>query len=127
MVQERLIRSRVLKYAQVSFVARSCWQAESDTLSLTLLQDHTTSELKDLAKNAGAASGKPAMSYDGTADFWVRRYEDFENAFLDTEYLDKIKADEMNFIDVESAVVTVGVEYAVIDDGQIAETHLRSF
>lgn len=98
-------------------------------MSLTLIQYHTTSELKDLAKNAGAgaASGKPAMSYDGTADFWVRKYEDFENAFLDAEYLEKIKADEMIFIDVKSAVVTVGVEYLVIDDGKVVENHLRSF
>lgn len=57
----------------------------------------------------------------------MRNYKDFENAFLDTEYLEMVKMDEMNFIEVKLAVVTVGMGYLVIDDGKVIETHLRSF
>jgi len=32
------------------------------------------------------AVGRPLLEYDGMGDFWVRKYEDFEAAFLDPEY-----------------------------------------
>ena len=73
------------------------------------------------------AVGRPVMDYDGAGDFWVRDYKDFEAAFLDPEYQEKIRPDELKFIDMDSIVVTVGVEYIVVDDGKALEEHQRSF
>lgn len=67
------------------------------------------------------------MAYDGMGDFYVRKYEDFENAFLDPEYMEKIRPDELRLIDMDSIGVTVGVEYVVIDDGRVVEKHERNF
>jgi len=67
------------------------------------------------------------MAYDGMGDFWVKDYQDFENAFLDQEYLDKIRPDELKLIDMDSIAVTIGVEYCVIDGGKLVEKHEREF
>jgi hypothetical protein len=53
-------------------------------------------------------------------EFWVRKYEDFEAAFLDPEYQEKIRPDELKLIDMDSVVMTVGVEFVGIEDGKIA-------
>lgn len=73
------------------------------------------------------AVGRPILDYDGSADFYVRKYEDFEAAFLDPEYKERIRPDEEKLIDMDAIAVTVGVEYVAIDDGKIMEHHLREF
>lgn len=73
------------------------------------------------------AVGRPTLQYDGAGDFWVRKYEDFEAAFLDEEYQEKIRPDELKLIDMDSIAVTVGVEHVVIDDGKLVEKHEREF
>jgi hypothetical protein len=72
------------------------------------------------------AVGRPTLQYDGMGDFWVRKYEDFEAAFLDPEYRAKIRPDELNLIDMDSITVTVGVELVVLDDGKVVEKHERT-
>lgn len=67
------------------------------------------------------------LEYDGFGDFYVRKYEDFENAFLDPEYMEKIRPDELRLIDMERIGVTVGVEYVVINEGKLVEKHGREF
>lgn len=71
------------------------------------------------------AVGRPALQYDGMGDFWVRKYEDFEAAFLDPEYQEKIRPDELRFIDADNIALTVGVERVVLDDGKEVTTHAR--
>ena len=60
-------------------------------------------------------------------DFWARKYEDFENAFLDPEYQEKIRPDVLKLIDMDSIAVTVGVEYVAIGNGKVVQEHSRSF
>ncbi|KAF2134935.1 hypothetical protein P153DRAFT_278435 [Dothidotthia symphoricarpi CBS 119687] len=78
------------------------------------VQYHTTSAHKALLS-------QPTLSYDGMADFWVRRYEDFEEAYRDPFYLDVVKKDEEYLFDVESLVVTAGVEVCVIEQGKAVQ------
>ncbi|KAB5513243.1 EthD domain-containing protein [Coniochaeta sp. 2T2.1] len=94
---------------------------------LRYVQYHTTSEHRNLAKKMSEAVGRPMLEYDGMGDFWVRKYEDFEAAFLDPEYQEKIRPDELKLIDMDSIAVTVGVEYVAIDDGKVVEHHQREF
>ncbi|KAG9231276.1 EthD domain-containing protein [Amylocarpus encephaloides] len=94
---------------------------------LRYVQYHTTSEHKNLAKKMSGATGRPILNYDGMGDFWVKKFEDFEAAFLDPEYQEKIRPDELKLIDMDSVAVTVGVEYVTIDDGKINKEHLRIF
>ncbi|KAF3011141.1 hypothetical protein E8E13_011455 [Curvularia kusanoi] len=61
------------------------------------------------------------LSYDGSADFYVRRYEDFEDAYEDPYYKDVIKPDEEYLFDVDNMRVMVGTETCVIEDGRIVE------
>ena len=89
------------------------------------VQYHTTSEHKALAKKMSDAVGRPLLEYDGMGDFWVHKYEDFEAAFLDAEYQEKIRPDALKLIDMDSIAVTVGVEYVVIDDGKVVDKHQR--
>ena len=72
------------------------------------------------------AVGRPTLQYDGCGDFYVHKYEDFEAAFLDEEYQEKIRPDELKLIDMDSIAVTVGVEYVVIDDGKLVTAHERT-
>lgn len=72
------------------------------------------------------AVGRPTLQYDGMGDFYVRKYEDFEAAFLDPEYQEKIRPDELKLIDVENIAVTVGVERVVLDEGKEVPTHART-
>ncbi|KAF7551828.1 hypothetical protein G7Z17_g4761 [Cylindrodendrum hubeiense] len=91
------------------------------------VQYHTTSEHRNLAKKMSEAVGRPLLQYDGMGDFWVRKYEDFEAAFLDLEYQEKIRPDELKLIDMDSIAVTVGVDYVAIDGGEVVEEHQREF
>ena len=92
-----------------------------------LLQYHTTSEYRSLGKKMSDATGRPMLEYDGMGDFWVRKYEDFEAAFLDPFYQKTIQPDELKLIDPDATVVTIGVEYIVIEEGAKVETHTRDF
>jgi hypothetical protein len=71
------------------------------------------------------AVGRPMLEYDGMGDFYVRKYEDFENAFLDPEYNEKIRPDELKLIDMDSIAVTIGVENVAIDNGKLRTDHNR--
>jgi len=80
-----------------------------------------------LGKKMSEAVGRPMLDYDGMGDFYVHRYQDFENAFLDPEYLEKIRPDELKLVDMDSIRVTIGVEYVVIDQGKLVDEHERHF
>lgn len=73
------------------------------------------------------ATGRVPLAYDGIGDFWVRKYENFEAAFLDPYYQKAIQPDEKNLIDMNTIAVTMGVEYIVLEDGKIIDTHSRNF
>jgi len=90
-------------------------------------QYHTTSEFKSLGAKMSAANNRPMMDYDGMGDFYVRSYEDFEKAFEDPEYMEKIRPDELKLIDMDSIGVTIGAEYVMIDDSKLVEVHERDF
>ncbi|KAH8173539.1 ethD domain-containing protein [Sarocladium implicatum] len=94
---------------------------------LKYVQYHTTTEHKNLAKKMSDAVGRPVLDWDGMADFYVRRYEDFEAAFLDAEYLERIRPDEVKLMNMESIRLTVGVEFVCIDDGELVKEHERTF
>ena len=55
------------------------------------------------------------------------RYEDFEKALADPEYLEKIRPDEENFVDHESITVTVGTEVVVIEEEKAVDGHKKIF
>jgi len=67
------------------------------------------------------------LDCDGMGDFYVHDYTDFENAFLDPEYLEKIRPDELKLVDMDSLRVAIVVEYVVIDQGKQVKTHERDF
>jgi hypothetical protein len=52
------------------------------------------------------------------ADFHVRSYEEFQAAYQDPFYLDVVKKDEQYLFDIDSMLVTIGVEIDVIDNGK---------
>jgi hypothetical protein len=62
------------------------------------------------------------MSYDGMADFYVKKYEDFEKAYEDQYYKDVVKPDEEYLFDVKNMRVMVGTETCVIEDGKIVRS-----
>lgn len=55
------------------------------------------------------------------ADFYVRKYEDFEKAYDDPYYKDVVKSDEEYLFDVKNMRVMVGTETCVIEEGKIVE------
>jgi hypothetical protein len=118
-----LLRCGILRYVQVCHATKLFFRSNTHKPN----QYHTTSEHKVLAKKMSEAVGRPLLEYDGMGDFWVRKYEDFESAFLDEEYQEKIRPDELKLIDMDSIAVTVGVEYVAIDDGKVVESHQRNF
>lgn len=73
------------------------------------------------------AAHRSPLAYDGMGDFWVRKYEDFEAAFLDPYYQAVIQPDEKNLICMDTISVTIGVEFIVLEDGTIVESHTRDF
>ncbi|KAF2743270.1 hypothetical protein M011DRAFT_471436 [Sporormia fimetaria CBS 119925] len=89
------------------------------------VQYHTASKHKDLGSKMFAATGRSPLHYDGMADFWVRKYEDFEAAFLDPYYQQVTQPDERGLFDMDTLAVTIGVEYIVLEDGEKVEKHSR--
>jgi hypothetical protein len=73
------------------------------------------------------ATGRSPLSYDGMADFYVKKYEDFEAAFLDPYYLEIIQPDEKILIDMDTIAVTIGVDYIVIADNKTVTEHESEF
>lgn len=61
------------------------------------------------------------------ADFYVKSYGDFEAAYKDPFYIDVVKKDEQYLFDVETMLVTVGVEVGIIEDGKKVEDHAVKF
>lgn len=59
------------------------------------------------------------------ADFYVKRYEDFEKAYDDPHYKEKVKPDEEYLFDVQNMRVMVGTETCVIEDGKIVQDCAR--
>jgi hypothetical protein len=47
--------------------------------------------------------------------------EDFEKAYEDQYYVEVVKKDEEYLFDVESVVVTGGVERVIIQDGEVLD------
>jgi hypothetical protein len=119
---EWLKRCGIVKYVQVCLFNRRYRDPTDDDC-----QYHTSTAHRDLAKKMSDAVGRPVLDWDGIADFYVRKYEDFEAAFLDSEYLERIRPDEVKLINMESIRLTVGVDYVCIDEGEIVEKHERNF
>lgn len=61
----------------------------------------------------------PTLAYDGMADFWVRKYEDFENMYRDPFYLETVKKDEEYLFDMDSLRATAGTEVVVLDNKEV--------
>lgn len=76
------------------------------------MQYHTTTTHKNL-------TAQNTLSYDGMADFYVKRYEDFEKAYEDPYYKDVVKPDEEYLFDVQNMRVMVGTETCVIENGKV--------
>lgn len=55
------------------------------------------------------------------------RYEDFEAAFADPEYLEKIRPDELNFVDPESLSFSVGIDLVGIENGKVVDGQKKVF
>jgi hypothetical protein len=77
-------------------------------------QYHTTQGYKCLTT-------QKTYSYDGMADFYVKKYEDFEAAYKDPFYVDVVRKDEQHLFDIDSMLVTIGVELTVINDHEKVE------
>lgn len=93
---------------------KHCHEAYVFFATTHLLQYHTTSPHKNL-------TNQTTLSYDGMADFYVKRYEDFEKAYEDPYYKNVVKPDEAYLFDVENMRVMVGTETCVIEGGHIVE------
>ncbi|CAF3447557.1 unnamed protein product [Fusarium graminearum] len=87
-------------------------------------QYHSTPQYRDLVRVPGAA---PVLEFDGAAQFWVPNMETFAAMGADAFYRDVIQADELNFIDMESMRLIVGVDYIVVDNQNAVTEHGRSF
>lgn len=53
----------------------------------------------------------------------MKHYKDFENAYEDPYYTDKVKPDEEYLFDVPNMRILVGTETCVIEGGNIVEGH----
>ncbi|KAF2807339.1 uncharacterized protein BDZ99DRAFT_522954 [Mytilinidion resinicola] len=91
------------------------------------VQAHTTDETKALGAAMAKAAGRDMQPWDGFTDAYVRDFATFEDAFKDPEYLEKIRPDELAFIDVETLQMTIGYNYEVIKSGEKVKEHARSF
>lgn len=74
-----------------------------------------------------AAAGREMLPYDGFTDAYVKDFKTFEDAFKDPEYLEKIRPDELAFIDVEKLQMTIGYNYEVLRGGELVKEHARTF
>ena len=72
------------------------------------------------------AAGRPMPEWDGFTDAYVRDFKTFEDAFKDPEYLEKIRPDELAFIDVDSLQMVIGQNYEVIRDGELVTQHEKN-
>lgn len=88
-------------------------------------QYHTTPETKALGEAMAKAAGRPMLSFDGISDAYVRDFAAFQDAFKDPEYLGKIRADELAFIDVDNIQMTIGQDWLVVKDGVPVTEHAR--
>lgn len=66
------------------------------------------------------------LEYDGISDAYVRDFAEFQEAFQDPEYIEKIQPDELAFIDVENIQMTIGYDFQVIEDGKPVITEQSS-
>lgn len=71
------------------------------------------------------AAGREMFAVDGISDAYVHDFKTFQDAFKDPEYMEKIRPDELAFIDVDSLQMTIGYNYAVVEGGKPVETHFR--
>lgn len=67
------------------------------------------------------------LSFDGISDAYVKDFATFQEAFKDPEYLEKIRPDELAFIDVENIQMTIGYDWGVIENGKVVTEHARSY
>lgn len=74
-----------------------------------------------------SAAGREMLSCDGLTDAYVHDFKTFEDAFKDPEYLEKIRPDELAFLDVDSLVMTIGYNYEVIKGGESVKEHERTW
>lgn len=124
LVLDFMMRHGVVEYRQV----RPCWNflnlrsQRSDTS-----QYHTTPETKAIAEAIAKAAGRTVVEFDGISDVYVKDIKTWQAAFTGPEYVDVIKPDELNFIDVENLQTTIGYDYFVVEDGKPVIEHARSF
>lgn len=118
-----MMRHGVVEYRQVSL------QDPSLLLQVLTLdtQYHTTPETKALGEQMAKAAGRPMLSFDGMSDAYVHDFKTFQDAFKDPEYLEKIRPDELAFIDVENLQMTIGYDYVVVENGKKVTEHARLF
>lgn len=124
LVLDFMTRHGVVEYRQVmeEHVAPA-----TNHKTLTCCQYHTPPETKALGEAMAKAAGRPMLEYDGITDAYVKDFKTFEDAFKDPEYLEKIRPDELAFIDVENIQMTIGYDYYCIQDGKPVAEHARSF
>ncbi len=73
------------------------------------------------------AAGRPMLSFDGMSDAYVKDFKTFQDAFKDPEYLEKIRPDELAFIDVDNLQMTIGYDWGVVENGKKVTEHARSY
>lgn len=66
------------------------------------------------------------LSFDGISDAYVKDFKTFEDAFKDPEYMEKIRPDELAFIDVENLQMTIGQDWGVVENGKKVTEHQRT-
>lgn len=69
----------------------------------------------------------PVLEYDAAAEFWVPTIETLQAMMSDNEYVTKIAPDERSFIDGDSMKMLIGVDYIVVENGNLVENHGRQF
>lgn len=68
-------------------------------------------------------SNQKQLPYDCLADFYVRKFEDFKKAFQDPEYLEKIRPDELKFVNPDTFTTVVGFDHVVIENAEKVTVH----
>lgn len=61
------------------------------------------------------------------ADFYVRDFDDLKKAFDDPEYLERIRPDELKFVDMETLTSHVGFDWVMMEEGKRNKTHEERF
>jgi hypothetical protein len=89
---------------------------------LTMCKYHSTPDFRALIGDT-----VPILEFDGAAEFWVHRIETMSEMINDPFYIEQIGPDEANFIDASSMRMVVGVDYIVVDNGNLVEEHGRRF